>query len=70
NPTIKNCIFRNNEAYLRGGAIFNMDVEGEAKPIINDSQFVDNQAVAGEGVYTFSKPEPKGKTETVKLKMN
>lgn len=70
NPTIKNCIFRNNEAFLRGGAIFNMDVEGEAKPIVNDCQFVDNQAVAGESMYTFSKPEPKQKTESVKLKMN
>jgi Chlamydia polymorphic membrane protein (Chlamydia_PMP) repeat len=70
NPTIKGCIFRNNEAFLRGGAIFNMDVEGEAKPVINDCQFVDNQAVAGEGIYTFSKPEPKQKTEQVKLKTN
>lgn len=70
NPNIKNCIFRSNEAYLRGGAIFNMDVEGEAKPIINDSQFIDNQAVAGEGVYTFSKPALKEKSENVKLKMN
>ena len=70
NPNIKNCIFRNNEAFLRGGAIFNMDVEGEARPVINDCQFVGNQAVAGESVYTFSKPEPKGKTENVKLKMN
>lgn len=47
-----------------------MDVEGEAKPIINDSQFIDNQAVAGEGVYTFSKPVLKEKSENVKLKMN
>lgn len=70
NPNIKNCIFRNNEAFLRGGAIFNMDVQGEAKPMINDCQFVDNRAVAGESIYTFSKPETKEKTETVKLKMN
>ena len=70
NPVIKGCIFRNNEAFLRGGAIFNMDMEGEAKPVINDCQFVDNQAVAGEVMYTFSKPEPKEKTEQVKLKMN
>ena len=47
-----------------------MDVEGEAKPVINDSQFVGNQAVAGDGIYTFSKPEPREKTEKVKLKMN
>lgn len=70
NPVIMNCVFRNNEAFLRGGAIFNMDVEGEAKPVVNDCQFVDNQAVAGESIYTFSKPEPKQKTESVKLKMN
>ncbi len=70
NPILKNCVFRSNEAFLRGGAIFNMDVEGEAKPIVNDCQFVDNQAVAGESMYTFSKPEPKQKTESVKLKMN
>ncbi len=70
NPIIKNCVFRNNEAFLRGGAIFNMDVEGEARPMINDCQFVNNQAVAGESMYTFSKPEPKEKTEQVKLKMN
>ncbi len=70
NPIIKNCIFRNNEAFLRGGAIFNMEVEGEARPVINDSQFVDNIAVAGEGIYTFSKPVAREKIEQVKLKMN
>ncbi len=70
NPSIKNCIFRNNEALLRGGAIFNMDVEGEAKPIINDTQFVDNQAIAGEVVYTFSKPTTKDSADKTKLKMN
>lgn len=70
NPSIKNCLFKNNEALLRGGAIFNMDVEGEAKPVINDTQFVDNQAVAGEVVYTFSKPTSKDSTDKAKLKLN
>jgi hypothetical protein len=55
NPHLQNCVFRNNEAYLRGGAIYNMDVEGLARPVINACQFVDNKAVAGKGMYTFSK---------------
>jgi hypothetical protein len=33
-----------------------MDIEGIAHPVINDCQFVNNNAVAGKGMYTFSKP--------------
>ncbi len=54
-PQIHNCVFQNNEAYLRGGAIFNMDIDGLTHPVVNDCQFVDNKAVAGKGMYTFSK---------------
>ncbi|HFA48799.1 MAG TPA: hypothetical protein ENJ95_07265 [Bacteroidetes bacterium] len=58
-PKIYSCTFTNNEAFLRGGAIFNMDIDGETKPIVNDCQFVDNKAVAGKGMYTFSKYKEK-----------
>ncbi|MEZ4958089.1 MAG: hypothetical protein R2825_31305 [Saprospiraceae bacterium] len=68
-PTINNCVFRNNEAFLRGGAIFNMDIDGETKPVVNDCQFVDNKAVAGKGMYTFSKYNEK-EEGTVNTKMN
>ena len=54
-PKVNGCVFRNNEAFLRGGAIFNMDIDGETKPLVNDCQFVGNKAVAGKGMYTFSK---------------
>ena len=68
-PKINNCVFRNNEAYLRGGAIFNMDIDGKTKPIINASQFVENKAVAGKGMYTFSKYKER-QEETVSTKTN
>ncbi len=57
NPTLIKCLFKNNEAYLRGGGIFNMDVEGIAQPNMTHCQFIDNKAVAGEGMFTFSSPE-------------
>ena len=68
-PKINNCVFRNNEAFLRGGAIFNMDIAGETNPTVNDCQFIDNKAVAGKGMYTFSKYEDK-EEGTVSTKMN
>ena len=55
-PTLTDCQFENNEAYLRGGAIFNMDVEGNARPAIAGCDFKDNKAEAGEGMYTYSEP--------------
>ena len=68
-PTINNCVFSNNEAFLRGGAIFNMDIDGETKPVVNGCQFVDNKAVAGKGMYTFSKYAEK-EEGAVRTKMN
>ena len=34
-----------------------MDVEGIAAPILKQCQFVENKAVAGKGIYTFSSPK-------------
>ena len=48
-----------------------MDVEGIAHPIVNDCQFVDNNAVAGKGMYTFSKNKEKQEGDvTTNYKMN
>ena len=68
-PKINRCVFKNNEAYLRGGAIFNMDIDGTTKPMVNDCQFVGNKAVAGKGMYTFSKYKER-QDGAVNTKMN
>ncbi|MEK7258030.1 MAG: hypothetical protein AAB316_24945, partial [Bacteroidota bacterium] len=56
-PALRDCIFSNNHAYLKGGAIYNVDVEGSAKPVVNNCQFLENTATAGKNIAMFGVEE-------------
>jgi hypothetical protein len=60
NPILNNCLFSSNEAYSRGGEVFNMDIEGEAQVAMTNCKFKENTASAGVGVYTFSQNRATG----------
>lgn len=46
-PVFDNCIFANNIAKVRGGGMFNMDVEGICEPVVKHCSFTANDASTG-----------------------
>lgn len=51
-PIIRNCTFRYNNVILNGGGIFsNGRFDGTSAPIIENCQFIENQAGNGGGIY-------------------
>lgn len=45
NPTLEGCTFSNNESYVNGDTCYNMDVEGEAAPMMINCNILDSEAM-------------------------
>jgi hypothetical protein len=43
NPTIEGCTFANNDSYVNGDTCYNMDVEGEAAPMMINCNILDSK---------------------------
>jgi hypothetical protein len=54
-PTVRNCTFRSNLAYDRGGGVYNMDY---AKPSFVDCTFEDNHASVGGAIANATQAAP------------
>jgi hypothetical protein len=49
-PTVRDCVFRDNYAYISGGGMFNRN----GAPLVERCQFIDNDAGSGGGMWNYN----------------